>query len=668
MAIQKGSTVPITHMEGIPSAGVSPNNGMMASSPPVHMNMYMHMNESLLHDPHHAAHPSAHRLSPRDAGLHGAHQPPPPVLTLPTAMHAPVAGAFMPAPPHGHVPLRVHTAYEAASMGPDVHQSAPILPDPKELDDSALKDAYFKFLLEMETRGLHSMSLNSAPAERAPAPSVANVSISSSSSCLGGASGPAAVPVLTSNSARSPSPSMAISPGGVHFLSAQVAEFERMSSAGSANSAHTPRAPTSAGIAAKTTPSTAHSAVPSTTNTASAVSSGSSGNNTPSAADIRKNVKRSKSGGSEASFYPTSLFPGGAPVPAVNTSVPPAGSSGRRTPSSPMLRAHQHGGISASASGAHGESFYEPEDLELKNAFGHSRYPGSPSNLQYSGQSPSYLSSNATAPTYYAQHNSLTQSNAHSSAFGGNHSHGTTPTSVTAASTTWTGPAGSHPTTSGTSISSNGAVHAHNSRSASRCSGVAPPMSYDARDELLDLRPAVRNNCLSTLPPTYSYISNGAVTSAPQATLGADVPPTNRVDLKTPKFVRTLREGMGSALRGLTGSANREDDSSQGEGSVASKRAHEHDQGQGHESPAKVATSAHHAKDSRAPQSPYYADTDNSIDAVMAAGGLDQLLTHGRAKHRGSSLIPDDHSAFSHGSMSLSSVRSNGKKSSKTRQ
>ena len=57
---------------------------------------------------------------------------------------------------------------------------------------------------------------------------------------------------------------------------------------------------------------------------------------------------------------------------------------------------------------------------------------------------------------------------------------------------------------------------------------------------------------------------------------------------------------------------------------------------------------------------------DNSVDAVLAAGGLDQLLLPARALIRGGSLISDNHSAFSHGSMS--SLRSNGKKSPKTRQ
>lgn len=54
---------------------------------------------------------------------------------------------------------------------------------------------------------------------------------------------------------------------------------------------------------------------------------------------------------------------------------------------------------------------------------------------------------------------------------------------------------------------------------------------------------------------------------------------------------------------------------------------------------------------------------DNTVDAVLAAGSLDQLLLPARALNRGGSLISDNHSAFSHGSMS--SLRSNGKKSPK---
>eukprot|EP01032_Pedospumella_encystans_P012727 gene12727-14699_t len=636
MSMQKCPAAPVTRMEGIPSAGVSPLNGM-ASSPSMPMHMYMDMNASLLHDPHKGAGYSGTKLSPHHGGAYGSHLPPPPPLTLPQASHAPLAG-------NGHIPTRVHTAYEAATAGSaiasgmahlDGHTVMPNLPDPKELDDSALQAFYFKFLLEMETRGLHSMSLNSSSAAQNSANERAvPMSLSSSSSCMGGvvpppiSTGVNCIPTV-GNTTRTPSPALAASPGSQHsFLAMQMAEQERTTS-----TANTPRAGASAGIAAaKTAPTTAHTTVPNATIPANP-------------ADIRKHVKRSKSGGSEASFYPNSLFPGGV-APANGASMPPAGSSGRRTPSSPMVNRYLH------SSGEGG--FMEPEDVELRNAFGHSRYPGSPSNLQYSGPSPSYLSSNAPATSYLAQHHSLSQANGHSGFAAGNHSHGTTPTG--------SAPGVPQVTTTTTTSTTQG-------RSASRCSGVAPPLAYDGREDLLDLRPAVRNNCLSTLPPTYSqymHTAPVAATNAPHTTTNEPAVVNRSVVLKAPKFVRKLQEGM---LLGMTGNAGRDDDgSSQGDASSASSRGARGVTGQsqglaqGQSQPPK---STHQfSGDLRA--TAHANQHDNSVDAVLAAGGLDQLLLPARALIRGGSLISDNHSAFSHGSMS--SLRSNGKKSPKTRQ
>jgi hypothetical protein len=60
------------------------------------------------------------------------------------------------------------SVYHAHASG--VHPSlAQSVPDPRVMDDESLRAAYIRFLVEMETRGLHSMSLNPS---QPPAPAV----------------------------------------------------------------------------------------------------------------------------------------------------------------------------------------------------------------------------------------------------------------------------------------------------------------------------------------------------------------------------------------------------------------------------------------------------------------------------------------------------------------
>jgi hypothetical protein len=191
----------------------------------------------------------------------------------------------------------------------------------------------------------------------------------------------------------------------------------------------------------------------------------------------------------------------------------------------------------------------EPEDAELRKAFGQYRHPGSPSYPAYSPFH--HLSSNAPQPSYYTAHGAA--------AHGGNgaHHNGTTPTSVAAGSVN-INPAGAvlqsnltHATTApATHASSHGAT-AGTSRSVSRCSGVVPQVLHE------DLPASVRNNCLSTLPQTHSQYMYTQTTAPASTATGAgqsattSTTSTRSVDLKTPKFVRKF-QGMGAGLLGLT--------------------------------------------------------------------------------------------------------------------
>lgn len=511
------------------SAGVMAGSGGQNNGS--HMNMYMDMNSSLLHEHHHGANTSGTGVkslqsSPVTASMaqnHHPNLPVPPPLSLPTAAQPPLTGSAQ--TPTGHI--------SAISTAPSMHASAyqepMMLPDPRALSDQALQDAYVRFLLEMETRGLQSMNLNVASLLAASAQSAApNAAFSSSSSCMGAPSGHAVAPT------SAPSPTMAFG-----SYSAEVDMINR-----SAAAQQRPPAPSQAHTA-KPAPITAHMGL----------GAGVAGVNP---VDIRKNVKRSKSNGSEAAFYPSAMFPGaqpGAAPVAVGLSGPP---SGRKTPNSPMLGRYSHAAEGGAISYAqYLQQFGEPEEFELKDAFGQARHPGSPS--YHSPYSPSHLSSNAPAPTYYQTHGHLHTVPHHAAA-------GATPTTITAGSATWAGntaaqTAHAAPVTAPTQ-------NPNLSRSASRCNGVQPPMAPDARDELLELRPGLRTNCLSTLPPTYSQYmyahntSNGnniqptagpASTNAPcndEASTTSTSEP-RRVDLKTPKFVRKF-QGIGAGLLGLT--------------------------------------------------------------------------------------------------------------------
>ena len=430
--------------------GVSPSAASAAGTSPSlrsHLHMYMDMNASLLHDHHTLAAPATKvsHASPLNHGI-AAGVPPPPPLSLPQA------------------------SAEAAVPG----AGGSLLLDPKELNDEALKAAYFRFLVEMETRGLQSMTLNAGPvATAAPI-----VGLSSSSSCMSGAQ----VPVVENDSR----------------VSSPLAHAERISTYSSGS---------------KPPPSTAHS---------------THLNPNTNPVDIRKNVYRSKSGGSEAAF-----FPNGGIFPAPASSAPP---SGRKTPNSPLMGRYMHS--TALGDAAHEELNWAPEgeDAELRKAFGQYRHPGSPS---YPAYSPFH---HLTQP-YPGSHHASGQG--HHPA--GGHHAGTTPTSVAVGSANWNG-ANTVPHATAAASGAAHTNHAITSRSVSRCSGVIP-----ASD---DLPPGMRSNCLSTLPPTYSQYmyTSGAQASGGAGAVGAQASGAGQsaaADLKTPKFVRKF-QGMGAGLLGLT--------------------------------------------------------------------------------------------------------------------
>jgi hypothetical protein len=215
--------------------------------------------------------------------------------------------------------------------------------------------------------------------------------------------------------------------------------------------------------------------------------------------------------------------------------------SGRKTPNSPLMGRYMH-----SNDAPHEELHWvnEGENAELREAFGHYRHPGSPSYPAYSPFH--HLSSGAPQPSYLQQHS------AHAQGF---HT-GSTPTSVAVGSANWTMTSTSAPatTTTTTAHTTTNTAHgnAHGSRSVSRCSGVVPQVAHD------DLLPAMRNNCLSTLPPThqqymYTQSASGAGNGGNGGAANGNAAPTTArsVDLKMPKFVRKFH-GMGAGLLGFT--------------------------------------------------------------------------------------------------------------------
>lgn len=480
------------------------------------MNMYVDMNNSLLHE-----HP------------HGGNLPLPPPLHLPVAAHPPSTnntnssgGAAL--TPTGHI-----STIGAAPTSQQAQEPL-MLPDPRVLSDQALQDAYVRFLLEMETRGLQSMNINAAAA-------------------------------LAPNQAPSPS---------VHY-SAEVDNITRSASVAHRASSmlsvpSAPLPPHSSHGSQRPVPATAHTGL----------AAGVAGSNP---ADIRKHVKRSKSNGSEAAFPPSAMFPQSSASGAAAAASGVSSGSGRKTPNSPMLGRYNHSAYSAEGGvisyAQYLQQFGEPEEFELKDAFGQARHPGSPS--YHSPYSPSHhLGSNAPAPSYYQAHGYLhsvpTQQQQAYGHTGG--ALGATPTSVAVGSANWSGANTGAYAATAHSFPTNPNL---SSRAPSRCGGVQPPMAPDSRDELLELRPGLRTNCLSTLPSTYSQYmyannnvaahsstntntgaGNNTTTSTPasmgqaiqnasdEASSASEQP--RRIDLKTPKFVRSKFQGISAGLMGLS--------------------------------------------------------------------------------------------------------------------
>lgn len=390
--------------------------------------------------------------------------------------------------------------------------------DPSVMDDQSLRTAYLRLLMEMETRGLHSLSLN--PSQ--PGQSGANTA------------------------ACTPAP---------------ISHTNSLGSSSNGNIQAGPQSATQANArrelqespSLKLAPSTAHTTVPLHLNP----------NVNP--VDIRKNVPRSKSGGSESAFYPNAMFPGASPTAAqagANLSER-NGASGRKTPNSPLMGRYIHTNAGTDTRDSLVEELHwapEPEEVELRRAFGQHRHPGSPSYPAYSPFP--HLSASVAAghgPSSHAAHGG-----------GAYHGTGNTPTSVAVGSANWSSTGSS--AAPNAALTNAAASHGggHGARPASRCSGVIPQLDH------FDIH--MRHNCLSTLPQTHSQYmythsvtahvsatststgntsggaANGTAASGASGTAsGASGSGANArsVDLKTPKFVRKF-QGIGAGSLGLT--------------------------------------------------------------------------------------------------------------------
>jgi hypothetical protein len=327
--------------------------------------------------------------------------------------------------------------------------------------------------------------------------------------------------------------------------------------------------------------------------------------------DIRKHVTRSRSGGSEEAFgtgvisTTPSASSAAAAAAAAGAGSGIAGqgaSGGRRTPIgfSPLVRGLQQQQqlqqlqqqAQQQGQGQGQGQAQEPDDLEVRNAFGgpgyvYPRHPASPSYQQYmqqyqQGQGQGHGGASPSMAAQQAQHAQQVVNNTHIAvgALTNNSMNNKTPNSVAVGSANLGGTSAASAAGAGLGVGFTPNSHLHGgsrepSRSASRCSGVAPPIY--SQDEL------IRANCLSCLPTSSGVGATAGATTATAATVtgstgvptgpagsapapaaaaaaagptgtgtgtgaggtAVEAPQQRRVDLKTPKFVRRF---MGAGL------------------------------------------------------------------------------------------------------------------------